>query len=141
MNDIAPRAVGVLLLFIAAGSIGQEKPRVLYFQDDKAERTPSHTVIPAYPKRARRERIEGEVQVCFKVDHFGKPYRIGVRRSSNRIFEKPAIHAVRESTYLPLAPDQKVSGIKTCRTFRFLLEPVEPDDSETPGLSGQDLSN
>ena len=28
-----------------------------------------------------------------------------------------------------LKDDEEVSGIKTCRTFRFTLEPVEPDDS------------
>jgi len=86
---------------------------------------PLHTVVPAYPEKARRARVEGEVEVCFKVDHFGRTSRVAVRRSTNRVFEKPARDAVRHSTYYPLPDGQKLSGIKTCRTFRFLLTPVE----------------
>lgn len=88
------------------------------------ERKPSFTVIPDYPKVARRDRIEGEVQVCFEVTRDGRTRRIAVRKSTHRLFEKPAIRAVRASTYLPLPSDAVMSGIKTCRTFRFTLEPV-----------------
>ncbi len=88
------------------------------------ERLPLHTVMPDYPKIARRDRIEGEVQVCFEVTRDGRTRRIAVRRSTNRVFEKPAIRAVRASSYAPLPKDAPMSGIKACRTFRFTLEPV-----------------
>ena len=88
------------------------------------ERKPSLTMIPDYPKVARRDRIEGEVQVCFEVTRDGRTRRIAVRKSTHRVFEKPAIRAVRASSYLPLPSDAVMSGIKACRTFRFTLEPV-----------------
>lgn len=85
---------------------------------------PKFTFIPGYPKVARRDRIEGEVQVCFEITRDGRTRRIAVRNSTNRVFEKPAIRAVRASTYEPLPPDAAPAGIKACRTFRFSLEPV-----------------
>lgn len=94
------------------------------------ERVPHSTMMPDYPKVARRDRIEGEVQVCFEITRKGRTRRIAVRKSTHRIFEKPAIRAVRASTYEPLSDDAAMSGIKSCRTFRFTLEPVvkeEPD--------------
>ena len=86
------------------------------------ERVPAQTVIPKYPPDARRDRIEGEVEVCFNVDRKGRPKRIAVRSSTHRVFEKPAIRAVRASRYVPLERSQPVPTIKTCRTFTFSLE-------------------
>ena len=92
--------------------------------DSDTDRVPLHTVIPDYPRTARRDRIEGEVQVCFNITRGGHPSRIAVRHSTHRIFEKPARKAVRKSTWLPLGKDEPMSGIKACRTFRFNLVPV-----------------
>jgi len=88
------------------------------------ERIPVRTVVPAYPELAQRERVEGDVQVCFNVDRDGRVRRPRVRTSTDRIFEKPAIRAARESSYKPLPEGERPSGIKTCRTFRFRLSPV-----------------
>ncbi len=88
------------------------------------ERVPLHTVVPDYPAVAKRDRVEGEVEVCFNIDAQGRPYRIAVRHSTHRIFEKPSMRAVRASSYRPLPRGQKPSGIKNCRTFRFRLDPV-----------------
>lgn len=96
--------------------------------DSDTDRTPVHTVIPEYPKVARRDRIEGEVQVCFEITREGQTRRIAVRRSTHRLFEKPAKRAVRASTFKPLPKHVDVPPIKACRTFRFSLEPVEKDD-------------
>ena len=86
------------------------------------ERVPLHTVVPKYPPDARRDRIEGEVEVCFNVDREGRPYRIAVRRSTHRVFEKPSIRAVRASRYKALQRSEPVPAIKTCRTFSFSLQ-------------------
>lgn len=98
--------------------------------DVESERVPLYTVMPDYPKIARRDRIQGVVQVCFEITRNGHTRRIAVRTSTHRLFEKPAIRAVRESTYVPIPDAAVVSGIKSCRTFRFTLEPtvVEMDD-------------
>jgi TonB family protein len=94
------------------------------------ERIPLRTVVPTYPEKARRQRIEGTVQVCFNIDRKGKTYRIAVRSSSNRLFEKPSIKAVRESSYRPLAEDASDPGIKSCRTFHFFLDPVQNEHND-----------
>jgi len=115
---IVPIALACLLAPTLCAGDAQEPEPV------DTERKPSFTMMPDYPKIARRDRIEGEVQVCFEITRDGRTRRIAVRRSTNRVFEKPAIRAVRASSYVPLSRDAVVSGIKTCRTFRFTLEPV-----------------
>jgi TonB family protein len=110
--------ITVLLGAPAAGEEGVERI------DSDTDRVPLYTVMPGYPQIARRDRIEGEVQVCFNISRDGYPRRIAVRESTNRLFEKPAMKAVRKSTWLPLARDKELSGIKACRTFRFSLVPV-----------------
>lgn len=99
--------------------------------DSDTDRVPLLTVIPDYPEIARRDRVEGDVQVCFNISRRGYPQRIAVRRSTSRLFERIAMKAVRKSTWLALAKDAEMSGIKACRTFRFSLVPVEegPDQS------------
>jgi len=98
--------------------------------DSNTERVPLHTVIPEYPEVARRDRIEGSVQVCFNISRSGHPRRIAVRRSTSRVFEKIAKKAVRKSTWKPLPDGEQQSGIKACRTFRFSLLPVSRDEPD-----------
>ena len=111
---------------LAAAAAAADAP-VMPLDDGSHERVPLNTVAPAYPEVARRDRIEGDVQVCFNVDREGRPYRIAVRSSSNRVFEKPAIRAIRASRYQPVPEDREVPAIKTCRTFRFRLESAVAD--------------
>lgn len=114
----------VALAFAASVSLAEETAGTADTTDAAGGRAPMHTVVPVYPERARRARVEGEVEVCFEVDREGNTRRVTVRRSTNRVFEKPARKAVRDSRYKPLPPGEKPSGIKTCRTFRFFLTPV-----------------
>ena len=116
--------IASLLLFVALAASADDVSDLTHLQDDGGDRKPVHTVVPMYPELALRERVEGAVQVCFNVDRDGKPHRVRVRKSTNRIFEKPSVLAVRASTYEPLPEGEKLSGIKTCRTFRFRLDPV-----------------
>lgn len=95
--------------------------------DSGTDRVPLLTTVPDYPEVARRDRIQGEVQVCFNITRDGYPRRIAVRSSTNRLFEKPAMKAVRKSTWVRLDKDEAMSGIKACRTFRFTLIPVNDD--------------
>lgn len=104
--------------------------------DTNYGRQPVNTVVPEYPAKARRERIEGEVQVCFDITREGYPRRIAVRRSTHRFFEKVARDAVRRSTWQPVPSGQDLPAIKACRTFRFALVPV-PTDQREPASSGQ----
>ena len=113
-----------LLMMLGAAVIAEESPTVTAVADDAGDREPLLTVVPLYPEKARRARLEGEVQVCFNVSRSGKTSRVAVRSSSNSIFERPSRNAIKASTYRPLAADKKLSGIKTCRTFQFHLTPV-----------------
>ena len=115
------------VLLLCTASQAADEGRLTPPGDHGGERVPLNTVAPAYPAAARRERIEGDVQVCFDVDRKGRPYRIAVRRSSNRVFEKPAIRAIRASRYQPVPEGEAAPAIKTCRTFRFRLESVAAD--------------
>ena len=122
MKWTAGNFLPALLLFVASAAAGDA--RVTHLEDASHERVPLNTVAPAYPAVARRDRIEGDVQVCFNVDREGRPYRIAVRSSTDRVFEKPAIRAIRASRYQPVPKDREVPAIKTCRTFRFRLVSV-----------------
>jgi TonB family protein len=117
------RVVAVLAaLSVTAYAAGT--PEVTHLTNNDDGRKPLKTVVPVYPELARRERLEGKVQVCFNIRKNGTTHRVRVRRSTNRIFEKPSLRAVRASTYEALAEGSKPSGIKTCRTFTFRLDPV-----------------
>jgi TonB family protein len=118
----------VLLLFVGSAGWSQDSADVTHLLDPAGDRVPLQTVVPVYPQRALKERVQGDVEVCFNVDREGRTSRIAVRNSSHSVFEKPAINAVRASSYLPLEDHEILSGIKTCRTFRFRLDPVAIED-------------
>ena len=119
----------IVVLFAAIVANAKNDDSAPRASDPALERVPLLTVAPEYPPLARQMRLEGEVTVCFNVDREGKTHRVTVRSSTNRIFEKPAKKAVRGSSYQPLKKDQKETGIKSCRTFRFGLPPVEAKES------------
>ena len=118
-----------LLIGFGAASYADEIPDITRVTDD-SDRQPIYTVVPLYPEKARRERVEGVVKVCFNVTRDGRTRGVRVRESTNRVFEKPALEAVRASSYLALRPNQKMSGIKSCRTFEFHLIPGAIDELE-----------
>jgi len=63
-----------LLLMLLAGALAQaEDSSVSRLIEEGGDRVPSVTVAPVYPDDARRDRIEGEVQVCYHVDKRGRP--------------------------------------------------------------------
>jgi len=130
--------LSVALLLLALPVSAQDDSSITHLLDPAAERRPLQTVVPVYPERAVTDRVQGDVEVCFNVDREGRTSRISVRQSSHRMFEKPSTLAVRASSYMPLKEHEILSGIKTCRIFRFRLDPVaiedpswsvDPDDS------------
>ncbi len=96
----------------------------LHFVDSSTDRTPAKTAFPVYPRVARRDRIEGDATVCFKVDVNGRIRSIRVKNYSHRIFRRPALRAIKDSTFEPLQPHEVLSTARTCRTYRFRLEPI-----------------
>lgn len=134
-NRYGPLCLALMLVGVCAAQENIETPE---FLEPAGDRVPIQTVVPVYPERALRDRIQGQVEVCFNIDRAGRTLRIAVRKSTHRMFEKPAINAVRESSYQPLAENEVLSGVKTCRTFRFQLNPVAIED---PSESSVDVES
>jgi TonB family protein len=130
MTNSQPRLRIAGLLLMASFVLADDEVTVQPKLADAGNRVPLQTVVPQYPEKARRARVEGEVEVCFNVDREGRTNRVSVRRSTNRAFEKPSRDAIKQSTYKPLPKGKELSGIKTCRTFRFYLNPVAIETPE-----------
>jgi len=113
------------LLLAAPVLLAEDDVIMAHVVDSISGRMPLQTVVPEYPHKARRDRVEGQVEVCFEIDRNGRTRRIAVRNSTNRAFEKPSIKAVRASTFRPLKDDEEMPLIKSCRRFIFSLEAVE----------------
>ena len=101
---------------------------VRHFFDSLTDRVPALTSFPEYPSVARRDRIEGEATVCFNIKLNGKISRVKVESSTHKIFSKPALRAMKHSSFEPLAPGQIQNSARTCRTYRFRLDPVVADN-------------
>jgi len=97
--------------------------------DSSRDRTPAITAFPRYPRIARRDRIEGEAVMCFKISLDGRIRNVRTKSYSDRIFRRPALRAIKDSSFEPLRPHEIFSAARTCRTYRFRLEPVEEDES------------
>jgi len=116
---------------MSATAIAQDMAGVTHFIDRNTDRIPALTIFPKYPSIARRDRIEGEVTVCFKIKANGKISRPVVTDRSHRIFSKPSLRAIRKSNYEPIGPRQLLATARTCRIYRFRLEPFLAE-AETP---------
>ena len=118
-----------LLLGSELASGQQEATAVTHFLDSNNDRVPLLTAFPTYPSIARRDRIQGEATVCFMIRQDGRISRVKVKESTHRIFRRPALKAIRKSTFEPLGPNQLLATARTCRIFRFRLEPILVDNT------------
>ena len=123
-------ALATALLLPAIGLADDGGERARHFTDSSSDRPPAVTEFPKYPSVALRDRIEGEAMVCFNIDARGRVVRPSIRSSSHRIFEKPAMAAIRRSSFAPLAAGEKPAAAKTCRTYRFRLDPINAQNGE-----------
>ena len=118
-------ALTAALLLGSALAFGQQDATsVVHFLDSNTDRVPLLTAFPSYPSIARRDRIQGEATVCFMVRQDGRITRARLKEYTHRIFRKPVLRAIKKSTFEPLSPNQIFATARTCRTFRFRLEPV-----------------
>ena len=124
LPSIATLAVLATLTLNAAQAADDLPKENLHVIDSSHDRTPAVTAIPTYPSVARRDRIEGDATVCFRVDVKGKIRSVRVKDYSARIFRRPALRAIKDSLFEPLQPNEVLSRSRTCRTYRFRLEPV-----------------
>ena len=120
-------AVGMLSGSIAH-ALQEDTGVVRHFIDTSTDRVPALTAFPRYPSVARRDRIEGEATVCFNIRANGRISRPVVTEYSHRIFSKPSLRAIKKSSFEPLGPGQLLKTARTCRTYRFRLDPVLADN-------------
>ena len=66
---------GVVAIASTAAAAGQDSTRVRHFIDTATDRVPATTAFPKYPSIARRDRIEGDATVCFKIRANGRVSR------------------------------------------------------------------
>jgi TonB family protein len=121
-----------ILVFAAlqAFAVPEESFGVTHFIDTSTDRVPALTAFPKYPSVARRDRIEGEATVCFKIKADGRVSRPVVTEYTHKIFSKPALSAIKKSNFEPIGPGQILATARTCRTYRFRLDPVAVDNDE-----------
>lgn len=117
-----PLLVTATLLPFAPPPLAEEvvvtKPYIL---DSTTDRIPAKTTFPRYPRIARRDRIEGDATVCFRIDLEGRIRGARLRTATHPIFKRAALRAIRASSFEPLAPNQVLATGLTCRTYRFRL--------------------
>ena len=127
LNGVGTAAVACVVMGLCAPEVASAQELAkqrFHFTDSSTDRTPSTTAFPSYPRIARRDRIEGAATVCFKVDIDGRIRSVRVKEYSHRIFRRPALRAIKDSSFEPLQPHEVYSTSRTCRTYRFRLEPV-----------------
>ena len=118
--------VGLSLAVLLCGSASaqEQEERERFFTDSSTDRTPAITAFPNYPRVARRDRIEGDATVCFRIDLQGRIRSVRVKDYTHRIFRRPALRAIKDSSFEPLRSHERFTTARTCRTYRFRLEPL-----------------
>lgn len=119
-----------VILLVTSDVSALDDTRKSFITDTTSERIPLVTAFPKYPYVARRDRIVGEAVVCFTISSKGRVERPTVRTSTHKIFRRPAIKAIRASSFEPLAPGEAKSFVKSCRTYRFRLDPVLAENTD-----------
>jgi len=109
---------------------GQDTTKIRHFLDTATDRVPATTAFPKYPSIARRDRIEGDATVCFIIRADGRISRPIVTDYSHKIFAKPSLYAIKSSRFEPLAPGQVLKTSRTCRIYRFRLDPILADNED-----------
>lgn len=132
LASIIPLAA-IVCIAAAPAAAEETAKHVYHLMDSSTDRTPAKTAFPTYPRIARRDRIEGDATVCFKVDLQGRIRSIRVKNYSHRIFRRPSLRAIKDSSFEPLQPHEILSTSRTCRTYRFRLEPIVASNDESSG--------
>jgi TonB family protein len=145
-NHKGTHGVALALLIAAAALLlpeialaDEDTKSVKDYTDTSDDRLPAVTAFPKYPSVAHRDRIEGEATVCFAIDKRGRVIRPSVRSSTHRIFDKAVMTAIRDSSFKPLEPGEEPAIEKTCRTYRFRLDPVNAENDQPDAQPPTDI--
>lgn len=83
---------------------------------------PIKVAIPDYPRNAIRRELNGRTVTCFNVDEGGRIRNPQVVLSSDKLFSKVSLKAIRQSTFKPARRGPDSVAADFCRSFRFDLE-------------------
>lgn len=111
-------AVGLLAVSLVA-----LKPETSgIYADDVIAPIASRIATPRYPRKAILKGIEGRVVTCFTVNEKGKAEAPVVVETSNKLFTRPALTALRASAFTPGSHRGEFVASQLCRTFTFRLD-------------------
>jgi TonB family protein len=85
---------------------------------------------PVYPEEALRQKLEGTVWVKVWVDSTGKSCHPTILKSTNELFNKAALEAVRQFEFSPALHGGKPVSIWVAFPIRFNL-PGKPAQADT----------
>lgn len=150
-----PVGVWAIVLFTSAGkvagpqvgdSVTQEKPvAVSYAQGSSDTSAPPpdfvpiekepqiiKQAVPKYPESAVKDHVEGKVIVKLWIAVNGRPHEAVVLRSTNDIFNRPAIGAAMRYRFTPAIMNNRPVAVWVVIPFTFKLH---PDSGPAPGRS------
>jgi protein TonB len=81
-----------------------------------------YRVIPRYPRIAKRLGVEGKVVLMLTIDEKGNLIDVEIIERAGYGFDKEAVKAVKESTYLPAHKDGIPVKSKALLTVRFIMK-------------------
>jgi TonB family protein len=104
---------------------GQSVPQVLLQKVADRDVMPLQRSAPSYPLEAMRKRQCGWVKIGFDISEEGFVQNARVATSSDKVFDAPALAAIRQWQYAPrLENGVPVSRRQVQTTIRFQVEGV-----------------
>ena len=109
------------------------------YDDPLSEYLPTVRVAPVFPEKALENGLSGSVTVEFTVRKNGTVSRPKVVASSDKVFEKPALKAVKDFKYNPRRKDGVPLDTKGVVTKVAFTHPDHEEPSDCPEYGPPDL--
>lgn len=123
-----------LILLVAVFLHAQDKDGAFEIVDTPPAITSQ--VHPAYPQAAKDKNLEGQVWLKVLVSKDGIPTKIEVLKSTEKIFEQPAVDAARQFRFTPGKIKDKSVACYVSIPFKFKLSPksdiIKKNSEELP---------
>jgi TonB family protein len=101
--------------------IPEEPDFVAYEEEPQFDMNELHDLVK-YPELARKNRIEGRVTVQVFVDKMGRPAKVRIAQSSNKLFDGAALEAVQKTRFTPAIQNKTPIGVWVTIPIVFTLE-------------------
>ncbi len=84
---------------------------------------PIKVATPKYPRDAIRRELNGRTVACFKIDARGRIRNAQVVQTSDKLFTRATLAAIKRSTFRPARRGNETVAASYCRSYRFDLNP------------------